>query len=46
MDEAAFMEYESLCNAVFGNVGNGNTPQAFEKLEQISLSPDFVQKAE
>lgn len=46
MDQNAFIEYENLCNAVFGNTGNGNTPQAREALERISLNQDFVEKSE
>ena len=46
MDQNSFIEYENLCNEVFGNLGSGNTAQAREALERISLSQDFVQKAE
>ena len=46
MDQNSFIEDENLCNEVFGNLGSGNTAQAREALERISLSQDFVQKAE
>ena len=46
MDKESFDEFENLCNAVFGNVGNGNTPEVRERLESICLQPSFVEKAE
>lgn len=46
MNKESFEEFESLCNAVFGNVGNGNTQEARERLESICLQPSFVEKAE
>lgn len=46
MDRESFEEFERLCNAVFGNEGNGNTSEARERLESICLQPNFVEKAE
>ena len=46
MDQESFQKFENLCNAVFGNVGNGSTPEARSMLESICLSPDFVEKSE
>ena len=46
MNKESFEEFENLCSAVFANVGNGNTPEARERLESICLQPSFVEKAE
>lgn len=46
MNKESFEEFENLCSAVFGNVGNGNTSEARERLESICLQPSFVEKAE
>lgn len=46
MDQKSFEQFETLCNAVFGNLGTGNTLEAREMLESICLHPSFVEKAE
>ena len=46
MDQKSFEQFETLCRAVFGTVGTGNTAEAIEMLESICLHPSFVEKSE